>query len=279
MKPKKLVAKQPDKPGNSAKMEAAKPADAGKGGKATILELAMLAAMIDPAACREGNNEAALFRAFALLEESTSFCEEWGPMSLDERVSKLRILAFEQNSGARHLLDSIVRRWEKLPLPMLTLAMRDREEDTIRPYLQRHANFGGMDTNRKGWSSVRTVVHNLRRWCVSLVNDDNSQNAERMRARDLRDEEEAKAKGCSVETLHAGGWSGYVDEQWVDAESKFDEFLKTHEVWKNGQLTGYLFREEAIKNFVKWKKQIRTQKGGMTAVRVLTRKEVLGAVK
>ena len=47
-----------------------------KARSATPIEIAVLAAVIDPAACREGNQPDALFHALDLYQESCRLCDE-----------------------------------------------------------------------------------------------------------------------------------------------------------------------------------------------------------
>lgn len=288
MKPKKLAAKQPAEPGNSAKTEAAKLSrDAGEGGKATALELAMLAAMIDPAACREGNHEAALFRAFTLLEESMFFWKEWMPMSMAARVSKLGILALEYNEGAAHLFNSIVRREEKRPVPLLTLAMKDREDDTIRPYLAKHFNLEGKNNPaRNPWAQVRTVRESLLKWFIDLANEANRRNATRIQVREARDEADAAAKGLTVEQFHRQGRAYLHNEVWNDGEADFNELLSQCAVADErppNRIIRYDIPTRIVDEMIAWRRELRQRKdgkGGFKKLKQLTREEIFGtAVK
>ena len=241
-------------------------------------QLAMLAATIHPEACRTGNSRDALLGALALFEESTALCIELGAMNLKERVNWLSEIAFADRvsgmDGASRLLNVISRAANKPP-PPLTLALRDEESDSLRPYLQKYCNLE-RSPERKSWDRVRTVRENLWKWIVDLLNQDNLRNAASIQARDIRDEEEARAKGCSVEELNAVGWSGYDNERWQDAGEYFEKWLNTQAIWKGAHIAGYAFPEEVVKNFMAWKRRIRTQKGGMSEVQPLTREEALG---
>ncbi len=99
---------------------------------ATPLEIAMLAAVIDPAACREGNLRDALFRAMALFRESAALCDEMATKSYPEQTEMLMTLFREGNKGAGRLMDVFVRMITDAPVPMLTLAASDDEGDTLR---------------------------------------------------------------------------------------------------------------------------------------------------
>lgn len=239
---------------------------------ATPLELAMLAALIDPAACNEGGCRDALFRAMTLFQESVALCYEMGKKSHLEQIEFLTRLVVEGQKGAGRLCDVLHRIRSNAPASVLTLASKNGEQDTLRPYLEEHCNFEGK-TRKKSWSRVRTVLDNLRCWWISCANEHNTSNAVSIQARDIRDDEIARAKGCSVEELRRRGWGYYESQRWNDAEREFKEFLARHEQWKNRKLAGYSFPRETMDEFIKWKRSNR-QKGGMRAVRPLTREEV-----
>ena len=209
----------------------------------------------------------------ALFNESAALCDEMAKKSFSEQTEMLTLLAMSGNRGAGRLADLMTRMVMDAPVPVLTLGMSDEDNDTLRPYLEKQCNLEGTK-GRKSWSGIRTVLKNLRCWLVFLVNTDNTRNAASIQARDIRDKEDARAKGCSVEELNAAGWSGYQDQQWVDTERAFEEFLARYADFKNGQPAGHSFPQEVVDRFIVWKRWIRTQKGGMTAVRPLTREEV-----
>ena len=238
---------------------------------ATALEIAMLAALIAPAACREGNCRDALFRAMALFQESAALCDEMAKQSHREQIEMLASAATQGDQGAGRLLFAMSRTRKQ---PLLTLGMRDDEQDTLRPYLETHCNLEGTK-GRKSWGGIRTVLKNLRCWTVFTVNNRNTSNAASIQAREVRDEAEARAKGCSVEELNAAGRSSYQDERWQDAERAFEEFLASYAVLENGQPAGYSFPQQTVDLFIAWKRWIRSQKGGMGAVHPRPREEVL----
>jgi len=246
---------------------------------ASPVELATLATLIDPAACGGGNCRDALFRAIALLEESAAMCNEMKKRSSEE-WTELIVAEFRSGSkGAGRLLELLSRRSLNAQRRSLTLALRDDEKDSLRPYLEEGCNFKGK-TGRKAWSRVRTVLDNLRCWWISRANEHNTTNAGSIKARETRDAEDAQTRGCSVEELQMRGYGYYECERWHDAVPEFDEFLAGQEVLKNGKVSGHSFPSELIDMFMGWKRWIRTQKGGMSAVRPLTRDEIFaGPVK
>ena len=78
---------------------------------ASPLELATLAALINPAGCRSGGSNDALLHAMALLEESAALLREMGPMSRIERINLLHERFLEcvvtGKDGASHLLRAL----------------------------------------------------------------------------------------------------------------------------------------------------------------------------
>ena len=242
---------------------------------ATPLELAMLAAMIDPDSCKNADGcRDALLHAVALFEESAALCREMGPKDL---MGRLDALSQHVEGGAAHLETVLCRTALNAAKPFLTLAVKEGDEDTLRPYLAQHADVDGRRRG-KSWFRVRTVQNNLKSWRVHLTNTENINRAEAIRARDERDKTTARTRGCSVEELRAGMVS-YSHEEWQDADGSGDAFLLSHAVRENGRIARYEIPEELVDEFIKWKRWIRQQEGGVKAIRPMTRAETFRAAK
>jgi hypothetical protein len=175
----------------------------------TALELAMLAATIDPRACGAGRFREALLLAMALLDESAILREEKTTRSAEEWRAMLSAELQQGNKGAQLYLERSAGRALREPEKTLTLALSDHGEDTIRPYLSEHCNLEGKgnEAGRKAWGSVRTVRDNFRKMFVDEANKANLANAKK---------------------------SSLPDELWRDGDREFDEYLESHQVLKNG---------------------------------------------
>ena len=239
------------------------------------LDLAKLAAIIDPTACRSGNSREALFNAAALLEESFTFCrkleEHRGVSNLSDWLT---LEALGGSAGASNLFKAIAKPILSAPSPVLTLATKDPQDDTLRPYLEEKANFEGKQ-GRKAWSNVRTVRDNLRAMHVDFANRHNKLNAERIQKRELLEQEEARTAGCTVEELPAR--VRYQDTLWNDGDSQYQQFLEQCAARDiDGKIIRYDIPQSVVDELIKWKRTIRQTKGGIKAVRLLSRTDVFG---
>jgi hypothetical protein len=243
------------------------------------VELAILAALIDPTACRFGNSRDALFRALALFEETAVLCEEMAPKTFMERIELLEKDRLSGNSGADRLIEALLNVVRKVPQPVLTLAARDNESDTVRPYLAKKLNLEGK-AGKKTWSRVRTVHDNLRLMYVDRANNWNRDNAARIRAHERheqeqakRDQREAQERRLPVGLISDGRFR--AADGWRDGVTEFEELMSRWKVSRDGMVHHYEIPKAVIDSLVEWKREIR-QKGGIKAIRPLTRKEVLG---
>ena len=165
----------------------------GKAETASPLELAMLAALLSPDACRGDHSRDALLRAMALLRESAALCAEVAAKPHHELLAMLQEeMEPGHESGAFRLFKAMVK--SSAPPPaVLTLSKKDAGTDTLRPYLEKCASFEGR-TGRKSWARVRTVLDNFQAWFVDLANANNIKNAAGIprarRARPTRGESE-----------------------------------------------------------------------------------------
>ena len=240
-------------------------------------QLAMLAATINPEACRTGNSRDALLGALALFEESTALCIELGAMNRKERVNWLGEIAFSERvsgmDGASRLLEAISRAANKPP-PPLTLAKRDNDDDNLRSYLNEKLNLEGKNSGQEAWVNVRTVLVNFRWMFVDEANTHNRTNAARIQERDKRDEAEAQKQGISVVQLRDQGGHIFHDEEWWDGETKHRDFLK-HRARRDakGKVVRYEIEPGYADMLIAWKKGIR-RCGGVKKLRPLTREEV-----
>ena len=254
---------------NDARTQTAKPASEPLRGdkQATALELAMLAAMINPAACRNGNSRDAVFQAMILFHESIDICEK---MAAGDPLKFLDSIRWECRA-AGELWHMLIEKFLKTPDVFLTLAIRDKDDDELRPYLAERLKLEGR-TGRKGWCNVRTVTDNLRAMLVDLANRRNRLNADGIRARELADEKEAKERGITVEQVRIGRTT-LRNELWEDGETEFNNLMGRAAVWENGAVARHRFRKGFVDEFIKWKRDIR-RRGGSKAIGPLTRAEV-----
>lgn len=116
------MGKKKDKTDPKASPSADGPAEKGTS-QIDATQLAMLAALLDPEACRLGDARkarSALFHAVALWEESVKLLEEMGNLNGEPRLNFV-LGEIEGNSGAKHLFEVLARRqedpriWEALP--------------------------------------------------------------------------------------------------------------------------------------------------------------------
>jgi hypothetical protein len=179
--------------------------------KITPVELAMLAALVDPKACQSGDFRSTLLQALALFEESAVICQELASRDFMERLEVLEKGLLSGSSGSRQLIDTLVSQaLSAARQPILTLAARDKDSDTVRPYLADELNLEGK-TGRKVWSQTRTIFENLRLMYVDRANQWNRANAARILEHERHEEEharkdrlEAKRRGVSVELVSEG---------------------------------------------------------------------------
>ena len=232
-------------------------------------QLAMLAATIHPEACRSGNARDALLAALALWEESTALCIELGPKSLSEKLDWLMENgALFGHCGASRLHNAICRSAKKSAL-ILTLGMRDKEEDTLRPYLAEKLNLEGKKSGRPAWAQVRTVLENFRVMFKDHAITHNQDNAARIKERNTLDEELARKKGITVEQLRAQGGVSLHDEQWRDWEADYQSFLDRSGVRDaRGKVIRYEVEQIVADMFIAWKKSVK-KRGGVNKVKAL----------
>jgi hypothetical protein len=246
--------------------------------KITPVELAMLAAIIDPGACQSGNFRSTLLQALALFEESAAICQEMSSRSFMERLEVLEKGSLSGSSGARQLFDTLVSPVLSARQPVLTLAARDEDSDTVKPYLANELNLEGK-TDRKVWSRTRTIRDNLRLMYIDRANQWNQANVARILAHERHEEEqarrdrlEAERRGVSVGLVSDGRFRPAGG--WRDGQKEFEELMSRCEVRKGGKVDHYDIPKVAIDAFLKWKREIR-RRGGIKAIRPLTREEVL----
>ena len=194
------------------------------------------------------------------------------PLDLLSRSRLLLDWGITGSAGASHLANAIVDPIMNASPSVLTLAIKDKDGDTIRPYLEEKANFEGK-SGKKAWSKIRTVRDNLLLMFVDQANKQNAVNAERIKARELREEDEARDKGCSVEALPPR--VRYNDECWRDGKTDFEEFLARCAVYEKEQIIRYDIPESVADRLIAWKRMIRKTKGGIKGVLTLTRGQVI----
>lgn len=240
------------------------------------VELAKLAAIIDPVGCRSGNSRDALLHALALFEESANICFTMGSKSAIERLDLLTTGTPGSMSGtnaATRLFYAIANPIWDAPQPVLTLAASDNQADTMRPYLAKHLNLEGKAAARKQWSRVRTLHENLKAMFIDRANKLNQDNAPHILAREQREEGEARERGCSIDDIRQDSRLRYDKEQWRDGEADFKSAMERAAVKEGEEISHYEFNQSLMDEFIRWKREIR-KNGGIKAVRPLSRKEV-----
>lgn len=235
------------------------------------MELALLAAVLDPEGCRAGASRDALLHAMALFEESEALCQMLQAMDRMQRLTWLwEVGRLEPKGGAMHLHTVLAEPILHPPVPVLTLALQDGQADQLRPYLQKHANLEGA-TGRKSWSRLRTVHDNLRKWMTWLVNLDNEK---AIRRQEEQDQREAERRRIAVARLRRE--KDYRAEvPWTDAGEFCADFYRRYAIQAGGELVRYEIPREVVDNFIRWKKEIRRAPGGIGAVQPLSRQEIL----
>lgn len=245
-----------EKSKNTIQPKAPASADCPNGKRAEQIEptqLAMLAALLAPNACKTGEARSVLFHAIALWEESVTLCDELGPLNIEDRLNLLAPLSANGDLGARHLHGVLFRKYYDRPEPTLTLAARDEDGDTLRPYLVEQANFEGQKGERKAWSQIRTVLDNFKKFFLAWANRENQQNVHNLRG--------------EMERL------GEVPS-WESGGKLYCTNVKRWERFKDGKLTHYEIPESAANRLIRWRRDIRPT-GGLKSVRSLTLEEVI----
>ncbi|MDQ3622544.1 MAG: hypothetical protein M3463_08660 [Verrucomicrobiota bacterium] len=232
--------------------------------EATPWQLALLAALLNPDGCRQGKARDAVYMAISLFDETVAVCEEMAAKSPQEQLHMLAAdLPGSPAAGQLHH-SRITQALYPDRILTLTLARNDDEEDTLRPYLAEKLNLEGR-TGRKVWSRVRTVRDNLQKFFIDRANRHNRENADRIKARELREEQ-----------LPVGARP--YDERWYDGEADYKqslaEWAKKKTVDGTEQVVRYEIPQALVDDFIEWRRDIRRQKGGVKTVRQLTRGEV-----
>lgn len=260
----------------------------------TPLELARLAATIDPAACNTDDPSDAVIKALELLEKCGVTCTAlMNPGSqeqvrvIDDNLPKgsefARKMGFWLNSRALEVVEKI---------SFLTLAMRDKDPDTLRPYLHQNLKLEGKRVGKKAacWS-VRTVRGNLLKMFIDQANEHNRSNASKIQIRDDRIENAAKTQGRPVEAF--GSSLAYENEIWRDGTAEYKAFLRSCEVRQDGgieydqalkppserkqpELVRYDIPLPHVNALIRWKHDIR-RSGGSSNVRQLERADVFSS--
>lgn len=235
-----------EKPESNTAAEPAKP-----------IELSVLAALLNPEACRAGDCRETLVQAALLFEESKALCREWARMP---KADVLNILRKDPLNLVSCRLAQLLDRPESEAT--LTLLKDAKKSDELREYLEKQLNLEGK-TRSRSWSRPRTVLDNLHYWVTDNVNKRNARTAE--------------YSSLYFQTqLQSGGWE--------DAEDAWAQYLDRYAADKNGCVTvnaqdsgqsprvvdRYIFPKKEIDAFIAWKRPIRRQKGGMTAIRAIS---------
>ncbi len=245
-------------------------------------DIAIIAALLNPSACKSetrSERRSALCDALTLWQESVFLTEELGPNITLESVEAFCDSSKNRNSRLGNgLFRLLLEQSADLPEPTLTLGLRDRDQDTLRAFLAENANFEGKKPERKQWSQVRSVWNNFEKFFIAAANRHNEANANRIRNSEEQDRvlsERASSKGGqSVSTRPKRS-----DEVWEDWRTEIEAFRKEVKRYKDGKLTHHEIPEGMVRGLIRWKRDIRNQKGGLSAIQPRTREEVLGQLR
>ena len=241
-------------------------------------ELALIAATLNPAACRSrdaAERRSTLLHAAALWLEADAVTRElnqllvWGDISRPTYKGQP-----DDSSGANHLVEVQVQALPQPLSPFFTLARKDQDADTVRPYLQKNLNLEGKKPGRKSWGNVQTVWRNFRWFYIAYANRQNQKNAARINAKDDQVRNLAKQQGKD-EAVVRGALTRYSDSEWMDGTAEFEEFRKAAERHKDGKLSHYEIEECRVLGLMEWKNDVRKQGGAAKAGQPLTRGQVL----
>jgi len=261
----------------------------------TPLELAQLAALIDAAACKTDDPSAAVIKALELLEKCDIICTA---TMVEGSHEQLRVIDDNLPRGSEFAREMgrwlAVRALDALEkVPFLTLALTDKEPDTLRPYLDEHLKLEGKRKRKKGgYCGVKMVKNNLLKMFIDQANKHNLSNASKIQSREERIKNAAKAQGCPVEAL--GSSLTYDDEVWRDGMAEYEAFLRRCEVRYDGgidyeqalkppterkqpKLVRYDIPLPDVNALIRWKHDIRLRgkgKSGLKNVRQLEREDV-----
>ena len=186
------------------------------------LEIAQLAALIDPQACRSGNFRNALLMAVALFEDSKDVCGMLEAAENDSlgRDGLLSFGALSGSDGANRLANLYRKRALITPMPVLTLDT-GANTDTCRAYLAKNLNLEGKKKQQEPWKNARSVLDNLKAMFVDSTNKLNRENASRILERERIGVAEAEKQGCTVEQIRNGRWMS-DDAIWRDGVARYE---------------------------------------------------------
>ena len=309
-----MSAKKPKKPKAAPKAECANPPSCD--GKETMnevsisppelsstdtptpLELAQLAAAINPEACRSDDPSDAVAKALELVAKCRVVCKSLMIEGFQEQVRVIDDNLPKGSEFARKMgLWTIHRALPALEkVPTLTLALTNNDPDTLRPYLDQNLKLEGKRGRKKGGSwGVRVVHKNLLKMFIDRANEHNRSNASKIQSREERIENAAKAQGRPVEAL--GSSLTYEDEVWRDGTAEYKAFLRSCEVRQDGEiyyeqgmkppserkqpkLVRYDIPLPNVNALIRWKHDIRLRgkgKSGIGKVQQLEREEVFSS--
>jgi hypothetical protein len=226
--------------------------------QANPMELAMLAALIDPEGCKKPDAREPLFRAMALFQQSHLLCQVMASKGagkvdwLYEQVDG----PFDDHSAACQLISalSVLPKWAPVTWQekehagrVLTFSSQRNDPGTLQEYLEQHCQLEGTgNAARKSWATFRKTKENLATWVVFLTNKRN---------RELRDG-----------TLEASE----VQKRWATPEEEVRKFFQQWRVegeegGRGANAERWAFPVKLVDKFIEWRKWIRTN-GGMKSV-------------
>lgn len=239
--------------------------DVPTGPPSTAWELAVLTVLLNREAIELGESREGILSAMKFLEECADLQEKIYGLKLEDRVELLTDGALG-GSDAAVLLARVFSKQRMVPEKMLILTEKDAE-DTVRPYLSEHGNLEGRKPERKSWSTVRVVKDNLRLMFISKANEHNRACAAKIEAREKSDPASQALPEVFANLVPD-------EEKWRDGVGDFERFLQEAEEEGGAKPARYRISVRKLDELIRWKREIRRQKGGSKAVRSLRRKEV-----
>jgi hypothetical protein len=221
--------------------------------------LALLAALIDPANCGSEDPTPALESALYLLLRSAAVTD-----GLKAAGSIEKYAPQTKHLGLGRFILAHVR---DVPLLLgddeIDRAEADKKHppngvEYVQNFLQRKLNFEGKSSASRSWKRVRAVRENVARFVVWNVN-----------AANIRRAKSAFRADVKTRARKFGRWN------WKDANEAVDEHW---DGWEHPDLEGWLIPRAFLRRFVRWYREIRRMGVGFKTIMPLTRAEVEGIV-
>lgn len=206
--------------------------------------VAIIAAVLNPGACINGEPRAALENAWNLLREAGELCEGV------KAANSLAEVPIRDSRWLKVVLKNV--RKKTLFLPANDRATQKISSDAldVRSYFIENLNFEGTGVDRAAWSRVRTVRENLGRFLTWRTN-----------LRNLR----------AAQRQSKGGASTRRTSEWCDADA---EIKRKWREWHAQDEPGWNIPLRTLKEFCRWRRAQKEFQVRQKEIRPLSRKDV-----